>query len=92
MKYLFIKIKVQDGYREHIHKVLHTTTCTNIEFAIIWYIAHYWGYGTLDKNYLPCINIHTKRNKWWFDNEITCEVISYSELTEEEYLLLSKYI
>lgn len=45
MKRLFIHIEIQDGERVHDHKVITTTKCECTEFAVDWYVSHYWGYG-----------------------------------------------
>ena len=80
VRYLFIHLKVQDGEREHDHRVLHTTTGTNLEFAAERYVASFWGYSELDKN-TDCWYAH--------GGEIAMRLETYRELTEEEYNYLN---
>ena len=42
-KHLLITLTVQDGERQHQHRVLHTTSCDSIEFAAQMYAAKFWG-------------------------------------------------
>ncbi len=79
-RYMYIRIKVQDGDREHTHHCLHTTKCKSLDFAATWFTAHYWGLGVLDNSYTPNFNQSaTKPNKWWFDDEIICELYTWRE-------------
>jgi len=80
MKYLFIELAIQDGEREHNHRVLHTTTGNNINFAAERYAASYWGRGTRESR---------KDNFWWVNYEITIRVELVMELTKEEYTFMS---
>jgi len=77
MKYLYIRIQIQDGAREHTHHCLHTTNCQNLDFAVEWYVAHFWGQGKRDDDL------------WWFDDEITARFENWKELTKEEYYYLN---
>jgi hypothetical protein len=82
MKYIFIHIEVQDGERRlHDHKVLHTTNCNNVGFAVEWYVAHYWGYG--ERIY---------KDEWWWWGDFCGRVKSWSEITKEEFNILNKYL
>ena len=80
MKYLFIELKIQDGEREHTHRVLHTTNAKNIQFAAQRYAAQYWGKSELSF-------------KAWFTHggEIAIEVSDVKELTKFEYDLMYKF-
>ena len=83
MTHLFIHLVIQDGERQHDHKVLHTTKCKNLDFAVEWYVAHFWGLGERWFN----------DDRWFFwGGEIAGELKSYSELTEDEFNILNKYL
>ena len=79
MKYLFITLEIQDGEREHTHRVLETTNCKNINFAAEYYAAHYWGYSEND-------------NGVWYAHggEIAIEFVKVIELSEFEFNLMHK--
>lgn len=78
MKHLFIQLAIQDGEREHTHRVLHTTNAQNINFAAEYYAAHYWGYSYKDNN------------RWYaWGGEISIQVEKVQELTQEEFDKLS---
>lgn len=89
MKNLYIRINIRDGEREHVHHVLHQTNCESLEFAVEWYVAHYWGIGENDRGRTNFIG-QRQGNFWWFDNEITAEVSAWKELNDEEYELLNQ--
>ncbi len=72
-KHLFIRLQVQDGERQHDHKVLHTTNATNIEFAAQRYVSTFWGQGEREDDF------------WWFDNEITARLEKVVQITKKEY-------
>ena len=78
---LLIHIEVQDGERTHDHKVLHTTNCCNIDFAVEWYVAHYWGFGE-----------RVFEDEWWWWVDFAGRLSEYYVLTEDEYELLNKFI
>ena len=78
-KYLFIELKVQDGEREHNHRILHTTRAKNINFAAERYAAKFWGEGEREP----------KDNYWWVNGEITIRVDYVVEITLEQYNLMS---
>lgn len=85
MTHLFINITIQDGEHEHTHKVLHTTNCTNLEFAINWYVAHYWGFSEKEIDY--------KRNCWWeWHGGLRGKVDSWVDIPEKDYKILRLYI
>jgi hypothetical protein len=81
LRYLFIQLKVQDGEREHNHRVLHTTTAKNLDFAAERYVASYWGESELDKSCGA-----------WFAHggEIAIQLEKCTEITESEYQFLNK--
>jgi hypothetical protein len=79
MKYLFITLEVQDGERRHDHRVLHTTNCTNVHFAVEYYAAHFWGESERQDN----------DEWWWVGGEFAIRVYSYTELSKEEYDFMS---
>lgn len=79
MKYLFIELRIQDGERQHTHRVLTTTLASNVRFAAERYAASYWGHGKRED----------KDNYWWFDGEITIKVIRVTELSEFMYKAMS---
>jgi hypothetical protein len=72
-KHLFIRLQVQDGERQHDHKVLHNTKANNIEFAAQRYVSTFWGKGEREDDF------------WWFDGEITARLEKVVEITEKEY-------
>ena len=78
---LLIKIEIQDGERRHNHKVLHTTYCKNVDFAVEYYVAHYWGQG-----------IREYKNEWWWYGDFAGRLETYYVLTEDEWNILNKYI
>lgn len=81
MKYIFIQLAIQDGEREHTHRIVHTTNAKNLAFAVERYASTYWGYSELDKS-----------SKCWyaFGGEISIKVENWKELTQEEYKLINK--
>ena len=82
MTHLFIEITVQEGEFEHTHKILHTTNCINLEFAVQWYCAHFWGYGERDFN-----------DEWWWWDGIHCGRVECWEIvSDEDFEVLSKYL
>ena len=72
-RFLYIRLDVQDGEREHTHHVLHTTTAENLAFAAQRYASTFWGKGVSD------------RGVWWFDGEFTVKLDTYKELTQQQY-------
>ncbi len=72
-KHLFIKLLVQDGERQHDHRVLHTTKAKNIEFAAQRYLSTFWGNGKREDDF------------WWFDNVITARLEKVVEISKKEY-------
>ena len=79
MKYLFIELKIQDGERQHNHRVLTTTLASNVRFAAERYAASYWGYGKRED----------KDDYWWVNGEITIKVVRVTELTQYMYRAMS---
>lgn len=78
MKYLFITLSVQDGERNHTHRVLHTTNAKDINFAAERYAATYWGYGS-----------HDEDGRWWFNGEMAIKVDNVVELSSNDYYLVN---
>jgi len=79
MKYLFIELQIQDGERQHTHRILITTLAENVQFVAQRYAASYWGYGKRED----------KDNYWWVDGEITIKVVRVTELSEFMYRAMS---
>lgn len=77
MKYLLIELRVQDGERQHTHRILHTTTAKNINFAAERYAAQFWGEGERERQ--------PKRNYWWVNGEITIQMDNVIELTYDQH-------
>jgi hypothetical protein len=96
MKRLFIQLKIQDGEREHNHRVTTVTNCENIYFAAAWYAAHYWGETDwIEKSncYYLCKGVETKGVEPTFyqhGGEIAVTVGKVEELTQAEFNLLNK--
>ena len=80
MKYLYIEIEVREGEYEHNHRVLHTTNCKSLEFAVEWYTAHFWGYGSRDFD----------DDWWWWNGEHCGRTYKWKELTKEEYEFMNR--
>ena len=82
---LLIILEIQDGERSHTHKVLTSTNCKNLDFAVEWYVAHFWGQGELEK-------VYTHKRFWWYNDGFAGHLTSYTELTNTEYNILSKFL
>ena len=82
MAKLFIHLEIQDGERRHDHKLLTQTNCKNIEWAVHWYVAHFWGHG--EKDFAD--------EWWWYNSEFAARLVDYDELSDEDYEILNKYI
>lgn len=82
MKHLFITLSIQDGEREHTHRILHNTTGKNIDFAAERYASTYWGEGEGEIG-------HRGRILWWFWGEFTVRVESVVEISDDEYKVIS---
>jgi hypothetical protein len=78
IRYLFIHLEVQDGDRRHYHRILHTTKASNLNFAVERCVSTYWGYGKADK-----------QSRWWNYGECSGRLKSFTELTKEEYEMLT---
>ena len=81
LKYLFIHIKIQDGEREHDHRVLHTTYANNLDFAVERYVASFWGWGE---------RLHNDDVWYWNGGEFAGRLESYKELSKKEYYKINK--
>lgn len=78
ISYLYLQLNIQDGYREHTHRVLHTTRAENIHFAAQRYAARYWSRGRLED-----------RDSWIECNgQIAVRLEKVKKLTEREYRFL----
>jgi hypothetical protein len=82
-KHLYIRLNVRDGEREHTHHCVTSTTCESLEFAVVWYAAHFWGQGEMFRE-------HADEFYFMFDNEIAVEVETWKELTDEEANFLNQ--
>lgn len=76
-KHLYVRLNVRDGEREHTHHCITSTKCDSLEFAVVWYTAHFWGQGEMFRE-------HADEFYFMFDNEITVEVETWKELTADE--------
>lgn len=74
MRYVFINLEIQDGERNHVHRVLHITRTKNLDFAVKRYVSTFWGYGKVDK-----------LSGWWDYGECAGRLKTFTELTKEEY-------
>lgn len=81
-KYYFLELELQDGMREHTHKLLFETKAKNPEFAILRFITSYWGQGEWDKQDKVC----------WFDGEFTIFNWKFVEIPNHEIETLKKYM
>lgn len=96
MKRLFIQLKIQDGEREHNHRVTTVTNCKNINFAAAWYAAHYWGQtSSMDRS--QCSYMVDDKIVKGFDpifyqhgGEIAVTVEKVELLTKKQFDLLNK--
>lgn len=80
MKTIFLEIKIRDGEREYSYRVLFTTKCKNLDFAVQYYIAHFWG-----KSYL-------EDGVWWaWNGEISMSCKHYKEVNAHDLKVLNKY-
>lgn len=79
-RYIFLSLNSQDGERSHTHRVLFTTKCESLEFAVTWYILHFWGKGEAVR----------EDGIVEFDcGEIAVEYDFAKEITREEYEFMS---
>ena len=78
MKYLYVRILVRDGEREHTHHCLLVTNCNSLWFAAQRYVSQFWGFGNREDDF------------WWFNYEITARLEDYKELTKKEYELMNR--
>ena len=84
-KHLYIRLTVQDGVREHTHHCVTSTRCENLEFAVQWYAAHFWG-DTSDL-------FRENKDSWYYSfdgGEISVTVETWKELTTEEANMLNQ--
>ena len=83
VRHLFIHLEVREGERVHDHKVITSTKCKDLNFAVEWYTSHYWGHGER----------WFKDRRWFFWNgEIAATLKNWNDLTEEEYQILNKFL
>lgn len=79
-KYIYVEITIYNGEFEHDHKSIFATKCDNIEYATMYYIAHYWGLSEYSK-YSNC---------WEYENGLAAKEAYHKELSEKEYKYLSE--
>lgn len=79
VKYLVIQLEERNGEREYNHRVLHTTKCSNVDFAAEWYCAHFWSGG-----------YSHREDDWWWFYDVMVRVYRVRELTKREFNLLNK--
>ena len=82
MTHLYIEIEIQEGEFEHTHKILHTTNCENLEFAVQWYCAHFW----------EADDIYHDEDWWWWDYVHCGRVSKWKTVSEKDFKILSKYL
>ena len=80
--YLYIRIIVGDGGREHTHHCLIETKCEDVTFAVRWYLAHYWGHAQYSR----------EDRVFWVEDEITLDCETFTELTYNEYKYLTNIL
>lgn len=80
-KYLLLNLDIQNGEYEHQHTILLSTRCTNLEFAVQYYIAHFWSDG-----------YHSDGKWWWNGGELACKRYSYKEVEEADVPILKSYL
>lgn len=75
MKYLFIKLTVQNGEYNGEEKVLHVTKCDNIQFVAHRYAAKFYG------------GVPERDSVWWcyYGGEVAVRMDNVVELTKEQY-------
>lgn len=87
-KHLYIRLKVTDGEREHTHHCVTSTSCNSLDFAVVWYVMHFWGHGDIEKrNY---VSSGSKGYLVWFDGEITVELEKWKLLNSDEANFLNE--
>ena len=80
MKTIFLQFDIRDGERTHTHKVLFNTKCKNLEFAVQYYIAHFWGES------------YFQDGAWWaWNGEIAMKCQSWAEVPAEDLKIINKY-
>jgi hypothetical protein len=73
-KYLYIRLTVREGEREHTHHCLHTTRAENINFAAELYAARFWGTSYRDDS------------TWYaWGGEIAITLEKVQEISAEKY-------
>lgn len=76
VKYIYLEMTIQHGEYQHEHRVMFATSCTNIEFAVCWYIAHYWGEAERDEELI------------WLNSEMVLESYTVKQLKLSEYRVM----
>lgn len=80
-KNIFLEMKIRDGEREYRYRVLFSTRCKNLEFAVQYYIAHFWGESYREDDY------------WYaFGGEIAMRCTTWEIVPDKELKIASKYL
>lgn len=81
IKYLFLVIQSNNIEYEYLHKVALETKCKNIDFAVDWYLAHFYLNAEYDKF-----------TDYWTNNEIFWKKLKVIQIPKSDYDLLKTYI
>lgn len=77
LRYVYLEMTIQQGEFEHQHRILFATRCSSVEFAVKWYIAHYWGCAERDGG-----------NTVWLNGEMAVKSYKYKTLLMSEYQVM----
>ena len=81
IKYLFLIIQSNNIGYEYFHKILLKTKCKNIDFAVDWYLAHFYSNAEYDK-FIEC----------WTNGEVDWKKLKVVQISKSNYDLLKTYI
>ena len=73
VRYVYLEMEIHQSEFQHDHRVLFVTHCENIEFAVRWYIAHYWGEAERDGSLI------------WLNSDMIIKRYRYINLTTRQY-------